>query len=414
MVAIWYVHIDSIGAPHFEENRESDQSSPFRRWTTGSGAGSSYRHADHRNLFQKQMSEGSGGEANSSAAGGGARGARGAQWAHGGVARWSLGLDHLLADPVGRAAFADFLAREFAHENIIFWCSCEEYSQQQEAGARAQLAKRIWERHLADTAPEPVNVDASARRNTLARLHEQPPPIDLFHQAQRQIFHVMRMDSYQRFLRSGEHAECARADLRGLPPPQPYAHAANTKTHSRSATTTPPPDHSASSSISNVTGSAPNTPSKLKKSASNASDRRRSGGASLLPWRLRVPSRERAAAAVPPAAGPGLVPVPPPGVPPEGVLGQHILLGRADGSDSGGRTPSYHRDGAGHQASDIVLCSDYLSRKKNGSFTHYVTANESLFLFTRLPHKEGYTTCYKTTNKAERVCKESINKELEP
>ncbi|CAG9130927.1 unnamed protein product [Plutella xylostella] len=59
-------------------SRASEQSSPFRRWTTGSGAGSSYRHHDHRtNIYNKQMSEGS------PAAGGG-------------VARWSLGLEQLL------------------------------------------------------------------------------------------------------------------------------------------------------------------------------------------------------------------------------------------------------------------------------------------------------------------------------
>lgn len=36
----------------------------------------------------------------------------------GGVARWSLGLEQLLSDPSGAAAFAAFLAKEFAAENI--------------------------------------------------------------------------------------------------------------------------------------------------------------------------------------------------------------------------------------------------------------------------------------------------------
>lgn len=34
------------------------------------------------------------------------------------VSRWSLGLEHLLADPAGFEAFAHFLAKEFAAENI--------------------------------------------------------------------------------------------------------------------------------------------------------------------------------------------------------------------------------------------------------------------------------------------------------
>lgn len=38
--------------------------------------------------------------------------------AKGGVARWSLGLEQLLADPAGAAAFAHFLDKEYAAENI--------------------------------------------------------------------------------------------------------------------------------------------------------------------------------------------------------------------------------------------------------------------------------------------------------
>ncbi|XP_049885546.1 uncharacterized protein LOC126380288 isoform X2 [Pectinophora gossypiella] len=156
---------------------QSEQSSPFRRWTTGSGAGSSYRHTDHRNLYTKQMSEGSPVEPSSSATGS----PRG-QWPNGGVARWSLGLEQLLADPVGAAAFAAFLAKEFAHENIAFWYSCEAYSKVHDPAQRARLAKDIWDRHLAEGAMEPVNIDATARRAAVQRLNLDPPPQDLFSQ----------------------------------------------------------------------------------------------------------------------------------------------------------------------------------------------------------------------------------------
>ncbi|XP_063382805.1 regulator of G-protein signaling loco [Cydia fagiglandana] len=237
------------GAASEPDLRQSEQTSPFRRWTTGSGAGSSYRHHhDPRAMYNKQISEGA------------APAVPGA----GGVARWSLGLEQLLADPAGAAAFAHFLSKEFAAENIRFWWSCEQYAAAPESG-RAALAQEIWSRHLAEKAPEPVNVDAAARRATELRMHQTPAPQDLFQQAQKQIFNVMKFDSYPRFLRSGVHAECARADLRGLP--APYAPRATQ------------PD--------------PPTPTKLKKSASNASERRRSGG-SLLPWRLRAASRDRA------------------------------------------------------------------------------------------------------------------------
>ncbi|XP_049885547.1 regulator of G-protein signaling loco isoform X3 [Pectinophora gossypiella] len=282
---------------------QSEQSSPFRRWTTGSGAGSSYRHTDHRNLYTKQqMSEGSPVEPSSSATGS----PRG-QWPNGGVARWSLGLEQLLADPVGAAAFAAFLAKEFAHENIAFWYSCEAYSKVHDPAQRARLAKDIWDRHLAEGAMEPVNIDATARRAAVQRLNLDPPPQDLFSQAQRHVFNIMKLDSYPRFLRSGVHAECARADLRGQSPPYgPYGSyepsapvASGTPVHPFVAYTSPDPSVS-----SDFTPGS--TPTKLKKSASNVSERRRSGGgASLLPWKLRVSSRDRSGAG---AAGTGGVP----------------------------------------------------------------------------------------------------------
>ncbi|KAM3958910.1 regulator of G protein signaling family member locomotion defects [Aphomia sociella] len=238
---------------------QSEQSSPFRRWTTGSGAGSSYRHHDHRNMYNKQqMSEGS---APVPTTGG-----------SGGVARWSLGLEQLLADPAGAAAFAHFLSKEFAAENIRFWWSCEQFSATEDPEKRSALANEIWQRHLAEGASEPVNVDAAARRAAALRLYQEPSPPDLFQQAQKQIFNVMKFDSYPRFLRSAEHADCARADLRGQPLP-----------------------YSAPSGPCASPGGSSAPAAKLKKSASNASERRRSGGASLLPWKLRAPSRERAA-----------------------------------------------------------------------------------------------------------------------
>lgn len=236
----------SLRARKPPSKKTSEQSSPFRRWTTGSGAGSSYRHQDHRTMYNKQMSEGSTQMSNS---GGSSN-----------VARWSLGLEHLLADPAGAAAFAQFLAKEFASENIRFWWSCEQYSATTDVEGRRTLAADIWERHLADGAPDLVNVDAPAKRATALLLTQDPPPPELFQQAQKQIFNMLKFDSYPRFLRSGEHAECARADLRGMPLPYDLQHADTTK---------------------------------LKKSASNVSERRRSGGSSLLPWKIRAGGRER-------------------------------------------------------------------------------------------------------------------------
>ncbi|GBP11710.1 Regulator of G-protein signaling loco [Eumeta japonica] len=226
-----------------DKNNAGERASPFRRWTTSAAAGG------ERDAASCAVA----------AEGDGARGGR--------VARWSLGLEQLLADEAGAGAFAAFLAKEFAVENIRFWNACERYAAAV-ADERVRAAAALWERHLADGAPEPVNVDAAARRAADPQRAPRPPPPDLFRSAQNQIFNLMKFDSYPRFLRSSLHAECARADLRGLPLPHAPA----------SAPALP---------------AASQDQAKLKKSASNASERRRSGG-SLLPWaRLRAASRDR-------------------------------------------------------------------------------------------------------------------------
>lgn len=48
------------------------------------------------------------------------------------------------------------------------------------------MASEIWQRHLAEKAAEPVNVDAAARRATALRLYHEPAPQDLFQQVRKQ------------------------------------------------------------------------------------------------------------------------------------------------------------------------------------------------------------------------------------
>lgn len=96
-------------------------------------------------------------------------------------------------------------------------------------------------------------------------------------QAQKQIFNLMKFDSYQRFIRSDVYKSCQTAEAQNQPLPYPgdqldsglRIYAVDSKAFT-------------SSSIS----------SKLKKSLSNAEDRRRK---SLLPWhrKTRCKSKDR-------------------------------------------------------------------------------------------------------------------------
>ena len=91
----------------------------------------------------------------------------------------------------------------------------------------------------------------------------------IFLAAQKQIFNLMKFDSYQRFIKSDLYKSCLEAETKNQPIPY-------------SAEQLDP--FLRTSSIPNLTSS------KLKKSLSNAEDRRRK---SLLPWHRKTRSKSK-------------------------------------------------------------------------------------------------------------------------
>ena len=57
------------------------------------------------------------------------------------AAGWAKDFDCLLSDKIGLSKFTEFLQKEFSHENIYFWCSCEKYKMQETGEARLKLAQ---------------------------------------------------------------------------------------------------------------------------------------------------------------------------------------------------------------------------------------------------------------------------------
>lgn len=190
---------------------------------------------------------------------------------HSGVTSWGQSFELLLNDPIGLKIFAEFLKKEFSGENIYFWTACERYRQINDEPERKKEAIAIYEKHLANGALEPVNVDFNARnysRDGLARAEK-----DLFSSAQKQIFNLMKFDSYQRFIRGELYKNCMHAE----------------QTNSALPYCSEPLDPLLKIVIENQTSTMS---SKLKKSLSNAEDRRRK---SLLPWhrKTRCKSKDR-------------------------------------------------------------------------------------------------------------------------
>ena len=139
------------------------------------------------------------------------------------VGGWAADFDKLLNDPAGLQTFAEFLKKEFSHENIFFWCAAERYKGVEGGPERLRLAKEILAAHLGPGATDPVNVDSIARTATQEQLAsatpELPPDTDLFVAAQRQIYNLMKFDSFSRFLKSDLYKDSLLADMAGSPLP---------------------------------------------------------------------------------------------------------------------------------------------------------------------------------------------------
>ncbi|XP_048480170.1 regulator of G-protein signaling 7 isoform X2 [Plutella xylostella] len=117
------------------------------------------------------------------------------------VRRWGFGLRELIHDPAGREHFARFLSKEFSGENLKFWIAVQELKQLPIRRVAA-AAKEIWKEFLANDAASPVNIDAVSRELTRQKVESGTPDRYCFDQAQAHVYHLMKSDSYSRYLRS--------------------------------------------------------------------------------------------------------------------------------------------------------------------------------------------------------------------
>ncbi|XP_017846612.1 regulator of G-protein signaling loco isoform X2 [Drosophila busckii] len=183
-----------------------------------------------------------------------------------GPSSWGNSFERMLQDAAGMQTFAEFLKKEFSAENIYFWTACERYRQQESEPERIALAREIYSKHLANSSSDPVNVDSQARNLGDEKLNSGAT--DIFAPAQKQIFNLMKFDSYQRFIRSELYKSCVDAEQKRQPLPYTGADLDELLKTNFHIVASP----------------------KLKKSASNAEDRRRK---SLLPWHRKTRSKSR-------------------------------------------------------------------------------------------------------------------------
>ncbi|XP_012381528.2 regulator of G-protein signaling 10 isoform X2 [Dasypus novemcinctus] len=144
------------------------------------------------------------------------------------TAKWAASLENLLEDPEGVKRFREFLKKEFSEENVLFWLACEDFKKTQDKKQMQEKAKEIYMTFLSSKASSQVNVEGQSRLNE--KILDEPHPL-MFQKLQdqsqtgkqdvrfphakssdetlglqrillRQIFNLMKYDSYSRFLKS--------------------------------------------------------------------------------------------------------------------------------------------------------------------------------------------------------------------
>ncbi|XP_071314043.1 regulator of G-protein signaling 14 isoform X3 [Trachinotus anak] len=135
------------------------------------------------------------------------------------ILSWAVSFEKLLEDPSGVRYFTAFLKSEVSAENILFWQACEKFRRipATSLDELKAVARSIYNTYLSDSAPYSVNIDDTAK--TEEKDLEQPTP-DMFNKAQTQIFKLMKMDSYRRFVRSPLYQNCTLASVEGKLLPQ--------------------------------------------------------------------------------------------------------------------------------------------------------------------------------------------------
>ncbi|XP_018795329.1 PREDICTED: regulator of G-protein signaling 7 isoform X2 [Bactrocera latifrons] len=136
------------------------------------------------------------------------------------VKRWGFSLRELLNDPVGREQFTKFLEKEYSGENLKFWESVQQMKTLPQSEIKEAIHK-IWQEFLAPDAPCPVNVDSKSVELAREAVNATNGPNRwCFDVAAAHVYHLMKSDSYSRYLRSDmykDYLNCSRKKIKSIP-----------------------------------------------------------------------------------------------------------------------------------------------------------------------------------------------------
>ncbi|XP_015118882.1 regulator of G-protein signaling 7 isoform X2 [Diachasma alloeum] len=141
------------------------------------------------------------------------------------VKRWGFSLQELLQDPIGREQFVKFLEMEYSSENLKFWEAVQNLKTLPQRDVQAKV-EEIWNEYLRPDASCPINVDS--RSFELTKRNLEKPDRWSFDVAAAHVYHLMKTDSYARYLRSEMYRDFLngskkKASVKGIRSIVPFA-----------------------------------------------------------------------------------------------------------------------------------------------------------------------------------------------
>lgn len=116
-------------------------------------------------------------------------------------------LAKFLTYPPGREAFRTFTVLEFSVENLLFVEAVKELGSRVHTVAEVRA---LHDRFVVDSAPNQVNLPSVVVQRVKARVAEEDCDAKVFEEAVEHIFKVMQRDTYKRFQKTPEWAQCVR------------------------------------------------------------------------------------------------------------------------------------------------------------------------------------------------------------
>eukprot|EP00042_Codosiga_hollandica_P010274 m.22980 g.22980 ORF g.22980 m.22980 type:complete len:1157 (+) comp34531_c0_seq2:215-3685(+) len=120
-----------------------------------------------------------------------------------GPLKWALRIEYLLESDNGRKMFAAYLKQTFCEENMTFYMDVQSLKDLGDKELKDKCVK-IFEKYFTPQAVTPLNIDSSSKAIITRKVKDGEFSKDMFTAAQKQIFKLMKFDSYPRFLQSKE------------------------------------------------------------------------------------------------------------------------------------------------------------------------------------------------------------------